>query len=120
MQYPVGNDVIIAALISPGTTEYSRAVDLGADNNASFECKLLSITSGGSIANFEAALQGSNDLANWTTITTTTTTAVPDVLVNSYSSSVPWGYVRLKYTAASTGSATVVVASAINTAKVGG
>lgn len=120
MQYPVGKNVILAAVASPGTTEYSQAVDLGADNNASFECRVLAKTYGGSVSNIEVGLQGSNDLANWTTITTTSTNSVPDVITNSFSGAIQWGYVRLKYNAIGGASDKVVLAAAINTARVGG
>lgn len=119
MEHAIGNNVIIAGAASPGTDELSQAVEMGADNRASFRCRVLSITSGTS-ATIALTFQGSNDLGNWSDLTSTSTGNAPDVVTKSFSSPIQWGYVRLKYNVISAASARVALQSIIETSKIGG
>lgn len=104
------------------STEYSRAVEMNHDNSAMFEVWLKSKSSSGTIGTVTVVLQGSNDLSNWRTAGSGTTTTL-QVTTPTFPShhrrepdlTVEWRFLRLQYTVAKTTDAKMMIGAAITT-----
>lgn len=98
MRQKVSNNCILDTSTTP--QEWSRAVETGGDNAFMYEYWAIGT---GSIATLMIEVQGSNDLANWTGLTSTVTTSASFPIydkTDTYTSKVPWQYLRLRYMAA--------------------
>lgn len=111
MKHQVGTSVSVG----PGATEYSRAIPVGAENNAMFEVWYRGRTPGTS-ATLDTVLQGSNNLTQWTDLgLTSQLTTAPGYDAKTHTTVIPWALLRLKYTVTSASSGTVSLSSTITT-----
>lgn len=98
--------------IPASTTLYTQAVSMQGANAAMVSFVIFTL--GGS-SGLTPTLEGSNDMANWTTITTYSAIASSGYQVaSSTSTGIAWQYVRLKLAAAAGG--TVITSALISTA----
>jgi len=114
MRQRVANNVILDTMNTP--QEWSRAVETGGDNAFMYEYWAIGT---GTLATLGIEVDGSNDLANWSALTSTvaTNTTFPLYMrIDTYTDKVPWRYLRLRYSVAdSTTLHRVMMAATIET-----
>ncbi len=97
MQHRVTNNLVLRAS-STGAKEWSQSISIGQDNSAMFEVWLRSVSKS-SGATVQIALQGSNDLEKWATITQTSTATIPGYVRLEHTAVIAQQFLRLRYNA---------------------